>query len=186
MTTVYVVTTGAYSDFSINQIFSTEELAQAYIDKREFGPSDYAEIEEYILDNVDMNWLKDDHNYYKVFIKKKTADVSYISVSESTEIDLSTENEHYYIFNVRAKSREHAAKIAMETRSIKLSVMPKKYEITAHFHEHAYEPYHVDPDLGYKTWIVNKVEIKEDFILLDNDVVILFADIQFWAMGFAA
>lgn len=39
MSTVYVVTSGSYSDYGINAIFSTEELANAYVN--EAGPDSY-------------------------------------------------------------------------------------------------------------------------------------------------
>lgn len=50
--TVYVVTSGEYSDYSICAIFSTKELAQAHVDK---GGGDT--IEEYELD-VDKDLVK--------------------------------------------------------------------------------------------------------------------------------
>ena len=43
----YVVTSGSYSDYSINSVFSSKKKAQAYIDKQRC--TDY-EIEEYDVD----------------------------------------------------------------------------------------------------------------------------------------
>lgn len=50
MTTVYLVSSGEYSDYSVGPVFSTEALAQEYIDKwAKFGQNDYG-IEERELD----------------------------------------------------------------------------------------------------------------------------------------
>ena len=51
--TVYVVTSGSYSDYGIRAIFSTQELAQAYIDKANAAETYWASdttIEEWPLD----------------------------------------------------------------------------------------------------------------------------------------
>lgn len=46
---VWLVTSGAYSDYGISGVFSSEKLARDYIDLHE-APNDYR-IEEYPLDN---------------------------------------------------------------------------------------------------------------------------------------
>jgi hypothetical protein len=45
---VFVVTSGSYSDYSIQEIFSTKELADAYL--KECDPSDGYDIEEWEMD----------------------------------------------------------------------------------------------------------------------------------------
>lgn len=47
MTTIYAVASGSYSDYGINAIFTTEELAQKYIDAS--GKGYDGRIEEYTL-----------------------------------------------------------------------------------------------------------------------------------------
>lgn len=56
MSTVYVVTSGSYSDYGIHAMFSTKKLAQEYIDKAKDSASyEYwaikANIEEWKLDS---------------------------------------------------------------------------------------------------------------------------------------
>lgn len=51
MTTIYAVTSGSYSDYSICGVFSSKERAQAYIDAGSLERyTDYNDIEEYVLD----------------------------------------------------------------------------------------------------------------------------------------
>lgn len=58
---VYIVTSGVYSDYGIEAVFSSVEKAQAFIDKGkkkgEYG-SEYndAHIEEYELDRPEEDW----------------------------------------------------------------------------------------------------------------------------------
>jgi hypothetical protein len=52
MDKVYVVTSGSYSDYGIERIFSTQELAEKYI-RRRYGMCRDAEIEEHSLDHPD-------------------------------------------------------------------------------------------------------------------------------------
>ena len=51
---VFVVTSGEYSDYGINAIFSTKEKAQEYIDRMEFCSSyeEYYNIHEWNVDEV--------------------------------------------------------------------------------------------------------------------------------------
>lgn len=50
MTTIYLVSSGSYSDYSVHAAFTTEALAQEYIDKwKSFGVDEY-DIEERDLD----------------------------------------------------------------------------------------------------------------------------------------
>ena len=51
---VFVVTSGEYSDYGINAIFSTKEKAQEYIDRMEFCSSyeEYYNIHEWTVDDV--------------------------------------------------------------------------------------------------------------------------------------
>lgn len=46
MTTVYLVTSGEYSDYSINGVFSTEQLAEEFAAKIEGGEVDPWELDE--------------------------------------------------------------------------------------------------------------------------------------------
>ena len=50
MSTVYIVTSGSYSDYSINAVFSTEALADQYVAVHQTGPYDRLDVEEWTLD----------------------------------------------------------------------------------------------------------------------------------------
>lgn len=58
MTKVYVVTTGSYSDFEIESVWSTKEKAQAYLDR--VSPFNYDfndDIDEYELDSIAVDQI---------------------------------------------------------------------------------------------------------------------------------
>jgi len=55
MTNIYVVTFGEYSDYKIEGIFNTKELAKEYICKSSYGRY---HIEEYELNNPDRQCIK--------------------------------------------------------------------------------------------------------------------------------
>lgn len=64
--TVYVVTSGEYSDYSINRVFSNRKAGEDYI---EWRPNNYYRIEEYELDddgNLDMYGQE---KYYSIEIR---------------------------------------------------------------------------------------------------------------------
>jgi hypothetical protein len=50
MTTIYAVSSGSYSDYSIVALFSTRELAQTFMDRHDRGHDAWNEIEEFALD----------------------------------------------------------------------------------------------------------------------------------------
>jgi len=51
--TVYIVTSGEYSDYGINVVFSTREKADAYVKiHNRGGPYDSAGVEEYEVDDI--------------------------------------------------------------------------------------------------------------------------------------
>lgn len=56
-TKVYLITSGEYSDYSVDHVFSTEEKAQAFLDKhnkfRHIYGAEYNDIEEYEVDEID-------------------------------------------------------------------------------------------------------------------------------------
>jgi hypothetical protein len=136
---VYVVTSGCYSNYGIEEIFSTKEKAQEYINLvNEYDA--YAlnvEIEEFELDPVVK--VKNPHKfkYFYYIHMNRNGDVLQISKSnfdirkpEETQEWFKlymerkfNEKEHkfddYYILraDVNANSEEHAIKICGEKRS---------------------------------------------------------------------
>lgn len=136
MTKVYVVTTGSYSDYGINGIFSTEELAQKWIDAnmnssdgwhRDFNP-----IIEYTVDNPSQIDPVE-KTQYSVAIDANTGDVVPGRTWENKEVIGSSirsgtvkvytisKNSHSYpnathIVAESYESMEHAIKLAAEKR----------------------------------------------------------------------
>ena len=79
MATVYIVTHGDYSDYSILAAFSTREMAERFVAAYNQGESYYdkADIEEYELDCPPDNWVT-----YTVWFNE-AGDVTYLSSNVS-------------------------------------------------------------------------------------------------------
>ena len=116
MTTVWIVTDGCYSDYSIKGAFSTEKRAELF--RAKFG---YDNVEEYTFDeHVDM--LEKGLTPYKVVMNK---DGSVVKCEELEPIDKSFYHvTSYYGTSILrlfvhhwARSEEHAIKIAGEIRT---------------------------------------------------------------------
>lgn len=133
-TKVYVVTSGCYSDYSIEAIFSTKENAQLYIDKPSRQSSYYNDIEEFALDEY-VNIYKRGYNIYEVEIYKdgevlkvaliadNVKDIYIHSVLKAKQEDTFKPPSQRMrsveiVMNVRVQARDesHAIKIANEKR----------------------------------------------------------------------
>ena len=131
---VYVVTSGEYSDYRINGMFSTEVKAQEFIEvnkeKRKKHSSyyydDFNDIEEYELDCSDKYFplINQGYEYYYVAMEKdgnSNVNEHYIfHFHESFEIIKPTYKPGLKSFlqcYLWAKSPEHAVKIANEKRA---------------------------------------------------------------------
>jgi hypothetical protein len=123
--TVYVVTSGCYSDYSIEAIFSSKEKAEKYMaDMKSFkGWTDFNAVSEWVLDEeagkvVRMQW--------RAAINLSTGKLE----SEDSSMALNSpeargagkvfENQKYpqnsYAHGWSCVSAEHAAKLAVEAR----------------------------------------------------------------------
>jgi hypothetical protein len=115
---VYVVTAGSYSDYSIDSIFSTKELAEAYIAEGEKEPyASYNGVDEWEVDELAGNVLR---QMWTAYITRDGT--------------LHTNREQKVMANPKARSRaqgligdwgfqgesfisqEHAMKLAVEAR----------------------------------------------------------------------
>jgi hypothetical protein len=133
MTKIYVVTSGSYSDYCIEGIFSTEEKANKYIDFMVGGKdrSDDFRVEEHDLD-TEIPVMPLNHNSYEVSMAKDGS-VSVVNPSSYADflsrmggvrmcmqtyawgnIKVGTE---YLVTIVLATDEQHAVKIASERRS---------------------------------------------------------------------
>lgn len=126
----YIVTSGQYSDYSINRVFRTKEEAERWIAKR-WEPGDYS-IEEWEFDKFNPSGLSG----HCVFIDLETGDVTG-GFDECDHEGPATYHAYFqppspyswgrqtplFRLAVRclARDREHAIKIASECRRIVLT-----------------------------------------------------------------
>jgi hypothetical protein len=133
--TIYVVTSGSYSDYGIDAMFSTEAKANQFIDK--YGKSSYDSmgIEEYVLDEVTdlldkgmVQWsvqMNYDGDVIKVVETNNyglaNATNSFWYGPRRADNPKTNLNMNTYVF---AKDKDHAVKIAGErrTRAIALNL----------------------------------------------------------------
>ena len=120
MKKVYIVTHGEYSSYRIDAVFDKRELAEEYI--RLHDAYYYNPVEEWEL-NPPYPRLKDGWSCYRVELCGDTTDV----VEQKSPYDCvgyELKEEWYYYkdkvwqFNLFAKSKEHAAKIASEKKAM--------------------------------------------------------------------
>jgi hypothetical protein len=115
---VYVVTSGQYSDYGINAIFSTRERALDYIQAFDTSHKyDTMNIEEHELDVL----KPEGRRAFKVRLDGITGDVISVGIASSSySFDIG--NEFYkdvggdFFGNVLAKDKEHAIKIVSEKK----------------------------------------------------------------------
>jgi hypothetical protein len=119
---IYVITSGEYSDYNINCVFSTRQLAEAYVEKYS---AEEMRIEEYELDTEQMR-LNDPRKNYRVRIYKNGD----AEAQEGVMVDEDDDEEDDYFYQslwndpinlylqfvCLADSKEHAIKIANEKR----------------------------------------------------------------------
>jgi hypothetical protein len=113
---IYIVTSGEYSEYEINAVFSTKEKANAYIQQH----GTYYDIEEYDLDE---EVEKKSQLWSIVFCIEngKFDEANPISYNKNKEVDTCYVEErfgdgkmYYIIFLVDADSMNRAVKIARE------------------------------------------------------------------------
>lgn len=134
MTTICVVTSGEYSGYHIEAMFSTSEKAMQYMDRRreysEWDPPAFNEIEEYELDAVPDDYLAGKVKCWIVSIGVETADVTSVELEDGNPVESTQLPEVYpgrtpypksYVIRVFADTKERAIKVAMERRSVWLA-----------------------------------------------------------------
>lgn len=123
MTKVYLVSSGSYSDYSIDAVFSSEENAQTFIDSFDMvggGYGGFNSIEEYPVDQC-LKEASDGNRLCFIRISRHgdTSDFRFandaygINHIEDVRFD-NQGNLYVYCF---AKDKEHAIKIAGERRA---------------------------------------------------------------------
>lgn len=118
MSTVYAISSGSYSDYSINGMFSTKEKAQEYINKSVC--QEELRIEEYILDELVkdnlMPFYVDLINGEIESIETPIYDFSIKNTFENRVRIFIYEKDYEYCCDLyfRARDKDHAIKIARE------------------------------------------------------------------------
>lgn len=134
-TTVYLVSTGSYSDYTVHAIFSTRELAEAYCGAQPDRETD-SMIEECVLDDakgerfrerwrsvVDLDSGKMDRSGNSDWVLMKETDRGGCGVSLAYSPGKSGHSYGYSFV-----SQEHADKLAVEARQLWLRCgRPKNY-----------------------------------------------------------
>lgn len=115
-TIIYVVTEGAYSDYHVEGIFSTEEKAQGYIDRNSRSTYD-AGIEEWLLDEK-QDWI--DRTIWNCKMCRTSGDITnnwtYTESMSPQGRSTDATNSPVHIFASSSVSREHCHKLAAERR----------------------------------------------------------------------
>lgn len=120
---VYIVTSGTYSDYRINKVFSKKELAEAYLEQIKDIDSDWS-IEEYLLDE-DTDLIQRRVYVYTLFSEEaQRAPYCRMAVEEGLPTDRTPKqcvgigaynsDEHRYFTGRSFVSEEHAKKLAVE------------------------------------------------------------------------
>lgn len=125
MTTIYVVTSGEYSDYSICAVFSTKELAEEYVafgtQHKQFGYTG-ADIEEWELDQGSEQVRAGVSCYQVYFTDILSGDIGFLNDWGVTEEPLREQvidrpdGTRSYVAWVLANDEESACKIANEHR----------------------------------------------------------------------
>lgn len=118
MTTIYVVTSGCYSDYGMNGMFSTKEKAEKFIKDNKTTFYDKGQIEEWILDEQQDHELR---TVWSCCIDLRTGNITDEWVGESMCEDGYTHIDSYsptaaFTGAHSATSLEHCRKLAAEVR----------------------------------------------------------------------
>jgi hypothetical protein len=119
MTKLYAVTTGSYSDYSVNGIFSTKQKAKDF--KAAFpNETDFNDIEEFELDPSAPDWKDKDIWFVRM---KRNGDVLEAEKRDKSLYGFFSVGDQGFDINrdiymtVLAKDKEHAIKIVGEKRA---------------------------------------------------------------------
>lgn len=127
MSKIYIVTSGLYSDYCIEAVFSTEEKAKEYINI--YGDYNNREIEEYEIDEENPE-RKD--RVYKVYLTESSSETELMNCGEpivdSFRFVTAFNGKLRCSFIVRADCSERAVKIARE-RLFQIKAMPYLYPL---------------------------------------------------------
>lgn len=127
---VYIVTSGDYSDYHIERVFSTREKAQEYLDHR--GNAERAKIEEYNLDEETPRGVFGYSVLFYLGTDEAVTSLVQLSNDSYTRKDSVGYNESFSSktmrFILEAKDSVHAVKIASE-RLMQIRAIPHLFPL---------------------------------------------------------
>ena len=116
MEKVFVVTSGEYSDYSIDAIFSEKEKAEIFIEATNNDRRwNFPIIEEWDLDKINVN--KGEKLYFVRMKKDGTVLECYLDSSTYSLVEAGFDTLHNMFSYQFAKDEQHAIKIANERRA---------------------------------------------------------------------
>ena len=119
---IYVVTAGQYSEYHIMAVFTSQHVADKYVETVNGGGDVYAEVEEWEVD-VLAPAVRGNLKPYLVQIKVESADVEkvvhthWFRWGQEPSVSIASLYPQTMIVRCYAKDEQHAAKIAMEKRA---------------------------------------------------------------------
>jgi hypothetical protein len=118
---IYLVTSGSYSDYGVDAVFTTRDLAQSFIDSFKEGSFEMMGIEEWDLNPFERQ-IRD--GFYPYFVRMtkggecteiRKSDSAYGFTNSYAEYRFDTRNAIYT--HVFARDEAHAIKITNERRA---------------------------------------------------------------------
>lgn len=116
MKTIYIVTSGSYSDYSIEEVFDNKELAQKYIDNYLRSSYDEPEIEEHTLNPLVRELSTNKKAYALTIDKEGNTEFKSSSFFNSQESVCFRDWDNKLLISCWANDEQHAIKIANEKR----------------------------------------------------------------------
>jgi hypothetical protein len=117
MKTIYAVTSGEYSDYGIDSLFDSQELAQSYIDSFNADEYDKMKIEEFKLNPFEKQIKKGCLPYFLRMTKEgECTEIEITSSSHGFGDEPRFDIEKNIYHHVFAKDEKHAVKILNEIR----------------------------------------------------------------------
>jgi hypothetical protein len=124
MKKVFIVTSGEYSDYNIEAVFSSKELANKYIDEKKKQRNynadyDNYQIEEYTVnfDDFVKNKIIHGYNFYTVNMNKQGDVIKVIRTTEYADCNYIFYNNDTLLAYRWAKSEKGAIKATNELRA---------------------------------------------------------------------
>lgn len=120
MTTIYLVTSGEYSNYGINGVFSSEQLAKEFIEKHKDGGIEEWELDERSREEVCPYWRADLDVATSVLVPGNVGSDLADPKTRTATIEFDSHASNAYpkghIYSISYVSQEHANKLCVEKK----------------------------------------------------------------------